>query len=112
MKVFLLTLGALCAIPTAPLHAQSPAPAKPEIQQGLAVTFSAGGKTDTRPARLVALFVPAGQPVSPFLAPGPFTARWEADIVAELRAEYTFSVETSGTATVTINGAQILDSRL
>ena len=112
MKVFLLTLGALCAIPTAPLRAQTAAMAKPEVKQGLAVTFAAGGKTDTRPARLVALFVPAGQPVSPFLAPGPFTARWEADIVTELRAEYTFSVETSGTATVTINGAQILDSRL
>ncbi len=112
MKVFLLILGALCAFPPVSMRAQSPAPVKPEMKQGLSVTFSAGGKTDTRPARLVALFVPAGQPVSPFLAPGPFTARWEADIVSELRAEYTFSVETSGTATVTINGAQILDSRL
>lgn len=88
------------------------AEARAENKQGLTVTFTAGDKTDTRSARLVALFVPAGQPATPFLPAGPFKARWEAEIVSELRAEYTFSVETTGVATVTLNGAQIVDSRL
>ncbi len=86
--------------------------AKPEKKQGLTVTFTAGGKTDTRAARLVALFVPAGQPATPFLPAGAFTAKWEAEIVSELRAEYTFTVATSGVVTATLNGAPLLDSRL
>ncbi len=116
MKVSLLTLGAIFALQTAPLFgAIQPPPlanARPETRQGLAVTFSAGGKSDTRAARLVTLFVPAGQPATPFLPAGPFTARWEAEIVSELRAEYTFAIETSGVATVTINGHPVIDSRL
>jgi len=86
--------------------------ARPAKQQGLTVTFEAGGKRDARRARLVALFVPAGQPATPFLPVGPFTAKWEAEIVSELRAEYTFAVETTGIATATLNGAPLLDSRL
>jgi mono/diheme cytochrome c family protein len=111
-----LVLSIGCA---APLAAQSTdlkvpllAAAKPEKKQGLSVTFVAGGKTDTRAARLVALYVPAGQSPTPFLPVGPFTATWEAEIVSDLRAEYTFSVETSGVVRATLNGAPLLDSRL
>jgi mono/diheme cytochrome c family protein len=106
----ILSLGALHAQDTA-IKPPPLAKIAAEKKQGLAVTFSAGGKTDTRSARLVALYVPAGQPATPFLPAGPFTARWEADIVSELRAEYTFSLETSGVATATLNGAPLLDSR-
>ena len=116
MRASLLTLCALGFFQAATLRAQVQAPpiadAKPEKKQGLTVTFTAGGKTDTRVSRLVALYVPEGQAPSPFLAPGPFTARWEAEIVSELRAEYTFTVETSGVASVTLNGALVVDSRL
>ncbi len=102
----------------APLRAQETtlkapplADTKPEKKQGLTVTFSAAGKTDTRAARLVALFVPAGQPATPFLPAGPFTAKWEAEIISELRSEYTFTVETTGVVRATLNDAPLLDSR-
>lgn len=83
----------------------------PAAKQGLTVSFSAGGKTDTRGARLVALYVPAGEAPTPFLAPGAFTAKWEGEIVSDLRAEYTFIVDTTGVVTATLNGAPLLDSR-
>jgi mono/diheme cytochrome c family protein len=82
------------------------------MKQGLSVTFTAGGQSDTRSARLVALFVPAGQAPTPFLPAGPFTAKWEGEIASELRATCTFSAETSGVAKVSLNGTPILDTRL
>jgi len=84
------------------------AEAKAEMKQGLAVTFTAGGKSDTRDARLVALFVPAGQPVTPFLAAGPFTAKWEGEVNSPLRSDYAFSADALGTYSVTVNGARVL----
>ena len=116
MKVRLILLAALAF--TDALFAQestlkTPPLAKTvaEKKQGLSVTFTAGGKSDTRAARIVALFVPAGQPVSPFLPARPFTAKWETEIVSDLRAEYTFTVETTGVAIATLNGTPLLDSR-
>jgi hypothetical protein len=41
--------------------------------------------------------VPAGQPASPWIAPGAFTAKWQGQITAELRADYTFHAEYTGT---------------
>ena len=81
----------------------------PAQKQGLTLTFSAGGKSDTRAARLVALAVPAGQAATPFLPAGPFTAKWEADIISDLRAEFTFAAEVQGAVKVTLNGATILE---
>ncbi|MDR3401183.1 MAG: cytochrome c [Chthoniobacter sp.] len=92
----------------APALADLPAAAK----QGLTVTFSAGGKTDTRAGRLIALYVPAGEAPTPFLAPGPFTAKWEGEILSDLRAAFTFTVDTTGIVTATLNGKPLLDSRL
>jgi len=80
-----------------------------ESKQGITLTLKAGEKTDTRAARLVALCVPAGQPASPFLAVGPFTARWEADITSDLRSEYTFAADVEGGLKMTLNGAVILE---
>ena len=115
----LLALLIISASLPFPAHAednavQAPALADlpPALKQGLAVTFSAGGRTDTRAARLVALYVPAGEAPTPFLAPGPFTAKWEGEINSDLRAEYTFTVDTLGTVTATLNGKPLLDSRL
>jgi mono/diheme cytochrome c family protein len=113
-----LPLLALLALGPSLVHAddnavQAPplADMAPAAKQGLTVTFSAGGKTDTRSARLVALYVPAGEAPTPFLAPGAFTAKWEGEIVSDLRAEYTFTVNTTGVVTATLNGAPLLDSR-
>jgi mono/diheme cytochrome c family protein len=94
--------GAITALPI------PDAPAKPE--QGLVLTLSAGGKTDTRAARLVSLYAPAGQPISPFLPVGAFTAKWEGEIVSTLRAEYTFAAEVKGAFKLSINGQSVLET--
>lgn len=109
----LLTLGLpLARAEDSAVQAPPLADKGPEVKQGLTVTFTAGGKTDTRGARLVALYVPAGEAPTPFLAPGAFTAKWEGEIVSDLRAEYTFLVDTTGVVTATLNGQPLLDSRL
>ena len=84
--------------------------AAPDQIPGLAVTFTAAGKSDTRTARLCSLYVPHGTPVTPFLTAGPFTAKWEGDVDSPLRSEYTFSVEVRGQVKVIVNGQQILDA--
>jgi cytochrome c2 len=75
---------------------------------GLNLTFTSGGKSDSRPARLAALFVPAGQSPTPFLAAGPFTARFEGALRSELKADCTFAAELAGTLKMTLNGAEVL----
>lgn len=77
---------------------------------GLAVTFSAGGKTDTRFARLVALEVSGGVAPTPFLPPGAFVARWEGAIQAPLRGDYSFQVQGVGSWKLTINAQPVLES--
>jgi len=76
-------------------------------QPGLALTFEVGGKTDARAERLVALHVPAGEPVSPFLPAGPFKARWEGVIVAALRSEVRFHATATGSFTCKVNGQPV-----
>ena len=85
-------------------------PATPEKTAGLSVTFTAAGKSDTRAARLCALYVTKGSPPTPFLPAGPFTAKWEGDVDSPLRGEYTFSVEVRGQVKVSVNGDPILDA--
>ena len=75
-----------------------------EVQPGLSATYTAGGQIDARTDRLLALYVPAGQPVTPFLKAGPFTAKWEGQIESSIRGSFTFSAETSGNFKCTING--------
>ncbi|HET6407161.1 MAG TPA: c-type cytochrome [Chthoniobacteraceae bacterium] len=93
------------AVVTAPALPDAPAKNEP----GLILTLTSGGMSDTRGARLVSLYAPAGKPVSPFLPAGPFTARWEGEILSSLRAEYTFSAEVKGTFKLTLNGQLILE---
>ena len=73
-------------------------------EPGLTTTFTAGDQTDARVDRMLALYVPAGQPVTPFLKAGPFTAKWEGQIESSIRGSFTFSAETSGNFKCTING--------
>jgi mono/diheme cytochrome c family protein len=88
---------------TAPALADTPA----KNEQGLMVTFNAAGKSDTRPARMVALFVPAGQPVTPFLPSGPFTATWDGNMVSSLRATVNLEVRYRGTVQISLNDQQL-----
>jgi len=90
--------------------AAPPLPDLPEkVAPGLTLTFSAADKTDSRGARLIALYVPAKQPPTPFLPAGPFTARWEGNINAALRSEFTFAADIKGSFKLTINGKAVLE---
>lgn len=102
----------LCLLPSGlPAQEQSEKrlAAKPALQPGVTLSFTVGGQTDTRAARLVALHVPAGQPATPFLPAGPFKARWDASILSELRAEFSFAADVQGSVKVTLNGVVILE---
>ena len=81
------------------------APSEP----GLALQLEAGGQSDVRVERLVALHVPAGQVVSPFLPLGPFKAKWTGVLVSDLRTEVRFSAVLTGTAKCTINGQTVFE---
>ncbi len=101
MKAFLLA-GAAWLIAFAAQAQEGP-------RRGLTLTFTAGDKQDTRPARLVALYLPAGQPPpTPSLPVGPFTAVWTGSILSPLRATYTFSADVVGEVKMTINGQPVL----
>ena len=78
---------------------------------GLAVTFAAGGASDLSVAENVWLHVPAGQPATPFLAPGPFTATWKGQVAAELRADFTFHAEFNGDLKLTVNDTVVLEGK-
>ena len=76
---------------------------------GLKVTFTAAGKTDVRSDRLLALYVPAGQAPTPFLAVGPFAVKWEGDLQSPLRGTFKLSAESSGKFKLSLNGQPLLD---
>ncbi|MEI6795086.1 MAG: c-type cytochrome, partial [Verrucomicrobiota bacterium] len=76
---------------------------------GLKVTFTSAGKTDVRSDRLLALYIPAGQAPTPFLAAGPFTVKWEGDLQSPLRGTFKLSAESSGKFKLSLNGQPLLD---
>ncbi len=106
-------LALLAALATTGLAAMQPPPlseAVPAQKPGLTLTFSTpDGNTDTRTARLLALFVPADHAPTPFLPAGDFTVRWEGEIASALRAEYLFSAANSGGFKFSINGVPVAD---
>ncbi len=85
------------------------APAKTE--PGLAVTYTAAGKSDTTTAQLAALYVPKGAPATPFIPAGAFKAVFTGDIDSPLRADATFIVKARGEVKVSINGTPTLDAK-
>lgn len=112
--VLLSSLAALLALPSVAqltdtgVKAPAIAEAPDKAEQGLSLTFSAGGKTDTRPARLVALFVPKGEPATPFLSAGPFTAKWEGNLMSPLRATATLEFTFRGALRASLNGKELV----
>jgi hypothetical protein len=80
------------------------ASAMAEGPAGLILRLEAGGQSDARHVRSVALHVPQGTPASPFLAPGPFKAVWEGSLVLEKRSRLIFHLEGTGTAKLLIDG--------
>lgn len=77
---------------------------------GLAVTFSSSGKSDTRILPNLWLFVPAGKASSPFVPAGEFTAHYQGHIIVDLRGDYTFQAELQGVLSLDINGATVLEA--
>src|SRR5687768_8846515 len=90
----------VCALAYCAVYAEERAEAlalkdvKPTAAQGCSLTIESqvGAKkvSDTRHARLVALYVPAGSPPTPFLPAGPFEARFETELAMRLRDDVTF----------------------
>jgi len=81
-----------------------------ESGQGVLQVITRGGATDVSVVPNVWLYVPEGRPATPFVAPGPFTARWEGAISADLRAEYGFAAAFSGAVKLTVNGTLALEA--
>lgn len=75
----------------------------------LTATFKSGDSQDARTDDLPALLVKAGEPVTPFLAAGPFEATWSGKLVIPERQRLVFSFEGTGTASLTIDGKAVLE---
>jgi mono/diheme cytochrome c family protein len=87
-----------------------PCGAESGLQPGLAVRFGAGDQKDLATLPGVALHVESGQPPTPFLPGGAFTAVWEGSIHADLRGNHHFQAELNGSLKVEINGAVALEA--
>ena len=81
-----------------------------EASAGLAQTLRSGTSSDHRVADGIALFVPSGEPATPFLVPGPFTSSWSGELSVDLRGEYSFHGLFTGHLKVSINDAVVLDA--
>ncbi len=55
------------------------------------------------------VYVPEGQPPTPFLPAGPFEVTLSGSLDAPLRSFYQFALETRGSATLTVNGKEVLE---
>src|SRR5438132_3926076 len=67
-------------------------------------SVSSPPSVDIATAPNISLFVERGQPCSPFIPAGKFTATWEGSISAELRSDFSFQAELHGQLKLEING--------
>lgn len=79
-------------------------PAKAE----LVATFTRDGVTDSRLDRFPALAIQPGEPATPFLTPGAFQVSWKGKLVLPRRERLIFSFEGQGTASLKIDGKDVL----
>ena len=105
----LIVEATTAAPPVAPLLPQQADRDEP----GLALTIEPLGGTakvsDTRPVRMLALYVPAGQPASPFVAPGRFRATWTGDVNLRLRERLGFVLEGRGKVSIKLNDKVVFE---
>lgn len=90
-------------------------PGTAQSERGLKLTLSPQDdtSTDVRRARTVSLYVEPGEPVSPFLSAGPFTATWEGALTfPDFGKDVTISARGRGTLSVKVNGEKVLDGTL
>src|SRR6266513_1415750 len=79
---------------------------------GLVLTFKSTGTPaliDIANAPNISLFVEAGQPCSPFVPAGKFSAIWEGSVSAELRSDFSFEAELNGQLRLEINGKMVYE---
>jgi mono/diheme cytochrome c family protein len=81
-----------------------------EDAAGLSLVVRSGEATDYQSTDGIGLFVPAGQPATPFVPAGKFTAAWSGNVLVDLRADYVFHGAFSGHLKVTVNDAVALDA--
>ncbi len=112
---YFLILAALCSValgeqPAEPFKPGKLPPAEvAALKQGLTLRFSKDGTPlDARRVRLAALHVPAGDAPSPFIAPGPFTAKLSGYIKNPLKNAYSFRLVGSGSIVLKINDKVVL----
>src|SRR5688572_30875938 len=79
-----------------------------QSEPGLAVKFEQDGRLDRTVLPYPALHVSSNEPAALLLKPGPFTAEFTGFISIDLRAQHTFSAETSGGVDLQINGKDVL----
>lgn len=75
----------------------------------LAFRSAATGETDVRAARLAALYVPDGQPPTPFLDAGPFEATFRGAVELDLNDRYRFTVRGAGAVRLSVGGEAVLE---
>lgn len=116
---FLALFASLCPIgavvradlpPAANVKPPALADAEEKLEPGLTLTFTSGKITDSRPARLAALYVDENQSPTPFLPPGPFTATWTGNLTSRIRDTITLSAVGRGTLKVTVNDQPALET--
>lgn len=109
MKIFSTLLSTILCLAGCllPEPAQA-ADGKPE--PGLALTVDAAGQKETSVAQNVWLHVEPSEAASPFLAPGKFTATWDGQLNADLRGNFSFQAELSGSLKVEINGTTVIEA--
>ena len=84
----------------------------PGLKQSLILANQASeNRSDFRVSRLIALYVPEGEFVSPFLEPGPFVSKWEGFLNLKINDDFVFSAKGFGALTVWINGVRVLESK-
>ena len=76
----------------------------PGLIQEIRSVSSEPVEPDARRVRLAALFVPAGQPPSPFLPSGQFRARWRGFLKLDLNEEVRFHTEGRGEFRLRVGG--------
>ena len=81
-----------------------------EANPGLLATYQSGGITDLNRTANVQRFIPAGEPATPFVPIGSFSASWNGFISSELRAEYSFHFIARGKVKLTVSGNVVLDT--
>ncbi len=102
---FIILFVAALVLLSKTTFAQAPAKALP----GLVVTYTADDKTDIASTPNVWLFLPGGAAPTPFLPSGKFTAVWAGFINADLRGDFQFRAEVSGSVKLELNGVAVLE---